>query len=154
MDHQMCIRDRKNIEIVEQGVQSAADIPQAAASLAAKVDCINNFTDNNVVNNLNIVLEQANAAGIPVYGSEEEQVVNGCLASIGLDYIALGNVTGNMALEILNGADASSLAVKTITAVSYTHLKAVKSHCRSRTRAARYSGACMIVHDRGRFFFG
>lgn len=109
------IAAEKNIEIVEQGVQSAADIPQAAASLAAKVDCINNFTDNNVVNNLNIVLEQANAAGIPVYGSEEEQVVNGCLASIGLDYIALGNVTGNMALEILNGADASSLAVKTIT---------------------------------------
>ena len=106
------IAAEKNIEIVEQGVQSAADIPQAAASLAAKVDCINNFTDNNVVNNLNIVLEQANAAGIPVYGSEEEQVVNGCLASIGLDYIALGNVTGNMALEILNGADASSLAVR------------------------------------------
>ncbi len=109
------IAEEKDIEIVEQGVQSAADIPQAAASLAAKVDCINNFTDNNVVNNLSVVLEQANAAGIPVYGSEEEQVVNGCMASIGLDYIALGRVTGDMALEILGGADASSMAVKTIT---------------------------------------
>lgn len=37
------IAEEKDIEIVEQGVQSAADIPQAAASLAAKVDCINNF---------------------------------------------------------------------------------------------------------------
>ena len=54
----------KGVEIVEQGVQTAADIPQAAASLASKVDCINNFTDNNVVNSLSVVLEQATAAGI------------------------------------------------------------------------------------------
>lgn len=105
----------KGVEIVEQGVQTAADIPQAAASLASKVDCINNFTDNNVVNSLSVVLEQATAAGIPVYGSEEEQVKNGCLASIGLDYVALGKVTGEMALEVLGGADASGMSVKTIT---------------------------------------
>lgn len=109
------IAQEKGVEIVEQGVQSAADIPQAAASLASKVDCINNFTDNNVVNSLSVVLEQATAAGIPVYGSEEEQVKNGCLASIGLDYIALGKVTGNMALEVLGGVDASGMSVKTIT---------------------------------------
>lgn len=102
------------MEIVEQGVQTAADIPQAAAALAAKVDCINNFTDNNVVNNLGILLEQANAAGIPVYGSEEEQVINGCLASVGIDYVALGNVTGEMALSILAGSDAATMAVRQI----------------------------------------
>ena len=109
------IAKEKQIEIVEQGVQNAADIPQAAASLVTKVDCINNFTDNNVVNNLSVLLEQAEAAGIPVYGSEEEQVVNGCLASVGLDYIELGRVTGNMALDILNGSDASTMAVQSIT---------------------------------------
>ena len=109
------IAEEKGVEIVEQGVQTAADIPQAAASLASKVDCINNFTDNNVVNSLSVVLEQATAAGIPVYGSEEEQVKNGCLASIGLDYVALGKVTGEMALEVLGGADASGMRVKTIT---------------------------------------
>lgn len=103
------------IEVVSQGVQTAADIPQAAASLCPKVDCLNNFTDNNVVNNLSIVLEQANAFGIPVYGSEEEQVVNGCIASVSIDYVALGKATGEMAIEILSGADAASMPVKTIT---------------------------------------
>lgn len=109
------IAPQYGVEIVEQGVQGAADIPQAAASLASKVDCINNFTDNNVVNNLSILLEQANEAGIPVYGSEEEQVVNGCLASVGIDYVALGKVTGEMALDILGGAEAASMAVRQIT---------------------------------------
>ena len=101
--------------VVSQGVQSAADIPQAAASLCAKVDALTNFTDNNVVNNLGILLEQANANGVPVYGSEETQVSAGCLASVSLDYVALGRVTGQMALDVLNGAPAATMAVKTIT---------------------------------------
>ena len=106
---------KENIEVVATAVQGASDIPSAAEELASKVDCINNFTDNNVVNNLSVVLSAADKYGIPVYGSEEEQVVNGCLASVSIDYVALGKVTGEMAVEVLNGADASAMPVKTIT---------------------------------------
>lgn len=104
----------KNIKIISQGVQGASDIPQAAASLCSKVDCINNFTDNNVVNNLNILLEQAKANNIPVYGSEVEQVTNGCLASESIEYVALGKKTGEMAAKILNGTDISTVPIETI----------------------------------------
>ena len=107
--------DKENIEVVATAVQGASDIPSAAEELASKVDCINNFTDNNVVNNLSVVLSAADKYGIPVYGSEEEQVVNGCLASVSIDYVALGKVTGEMAVEVLNEADASAMPVKTIT---------------------------------------
>lgn len=103
------------IEVISQGVSSAADIPQAAASLASKVDCINNFTDNNVVNNLGILIEKANEAGIPVYGSEVEQVKNGCIASMSIDYVALGEATAAIGVQVLDGAAPSSLAVGTIS---------------------------------------
>ncbi len=103
------------IEVVEQGVSGAADIPQAATSLAGKVDCINNFTDNNVVNNLSTLLEKANAANIPVYGSEIEQVKNGCIASISIDYVALGVKTAEMGVEVLNGAKCEEMAVGKIS---------------------------------------
>lgn len=103
------------IEIIASGIQNDADIPAAATALAAKVDCFNNFTDNKVVNNLSVVLEAANAAGIPVYGSEIEQVKNGCLASVSIDYVALGKVTGNMAADALEGAKLADMAVKTIS---------------------------------------
>ncbi|MCL2811915.1 MAG: ABC transporter substrate-binding protein [Clostridia bacterium] len=90
--------------VVAQGVASDAEVASAAATLVAKgVDCINNFTDNNVVNNLALVLYAADEAGIPVFGSEVEQVVNGCLAAQGIDYVALGRVAGLMAAEILSG---------------------------------------------------
>ena len=103
------------IEIIASGIQNDADIPAAATALAAKVDCFNNFTDNKVVNNLSVVLEATNAAGIPVYGSEIEQVKNGCLASVSIDYVALGKVTGNMAGGGLEGAKLADMAVKTIS---------------------------------------
>lgn len=107
--------DKESIEVVATAVQGASDIPSAAEELASKVDCINNFTDNNVVNNLSVVLTAADKYGIPVYGSEEEQVINGCLASVSIDYVALGKVTGEMAVSVLKGEDASTMAVKTIT---------------------------------------
>lgn len=109
------ICDKEGIEVVATAVQGASDIPSAAEELASKVDCINNFTDNNVVNNLSVVLTAADKYGIPVYGSEEEQVINGCLASVSIDYVALGRVTGEMAVSVLKGEDASTMAVKTIT---------------------------------------
>ncbi len=98
-------------EIVEQGVQSGADVPQAAAALAAKVDCINNFTDNNVVDNLTSVLAKAEEASIPVYGSEVEQVRKGCIASESLDYVALGKETGKLAAKVLEGANPAETPV-------------------------------------------
>lgn len=109
------ICDARNIEVVAKAVQNASDIPSAATGLAAEVDCINNFTDNNVVNNLSVVLSAADSYGIPVYGSEVEQVSNGCLASVSIDYVALGKVTGEMAFDVLEGADAASMAVRTIS---------------------------------------
>ena len=109
------ICSERNIEVIASGVQSASDVPAAAAALAAEVDCINNFTDNNVVNNLTVVLDAAAEAGIPIYGSEIEQVRNGCLAAVSIEYVALGEVTGGMAIEVLEGADISKMAVKTIS---------------------------------------
>lgn len=102
---------KNDIEVVEQSVSGAADIPQAAVDLASKVDCINNFTDNNVVNNLSVLLEKANAANVPVYGSEVEQVKNGCIASMSIDYVELGRRTAEMGVEVLGGKKCSDMGV-------------------------------------------
>lgn len=104
-------------EIVSVGVTSAAEVATAATTLVSKgIDCINNFTDNNVVNNLATVINTANNAKIPVFGSEVEQVKNGCIASESIDYLSLGVETGKMAAKILKGeAKAGTLAVQQIS---------------------------------------
>lgn len=90
-------------EIVDTGINTSADIEIAATDLVSKVDCLCNLTDNTVVNALQTVLDKANNAGIPVFGSEIEQVKSGCVASMGIDYYQLGIETGELAAKILKG---------------------------------------------------
>lgn len=121
------IAPKYNFEVADVGVTNASEVAAGAQSLVSKgVDCINNFTDNNVVNNLSTVLKAANAKKIPVFGSEEEQVKNGCLATQGIDYVALGKETGKMAAKILKGeAKASETPVYVVKNFSPVYNKTV-----------------------------
>ena len=107
-------------DILAIGVADQASVTQAADTLInKKVDCITNLTDNNVVGVLPSILEKTNAAGIPVYGSEIEQVKKGCVASAGIDYVELGKMAGKLAAQILKGeAKASDLPYETVTEYS------------------------------------
>lgn len=107
--------DEAGIELQAMGINEASELASTAATLVPKVDAITNLTDNNVVDNMSVVLEQAEAAGIPVYGSEIEQVKKGCLASASIDYVALGEKTGQMAIDVLNGKDAATYPAVTVT---------------------------------------
>ena len=93
---------------MDTGINTSADIDMAATDLVSKVDCLCNLTDNTVVNALQTVLDKANNAKIPVFGSEIEQVKIGCLASMGLDYVDLGIQTGKMAAKVLKGEKKAS----------------------------------------------
>lgn len=103
-------------EIVDIGVTAQSEVTQAADTLISReVDCISNLTDNNVVGVIDSILDKTNEAGIPVYGSEIEQVKKGCVASAGIDYIELGKQTGRMAAKILTGeATCEELPYETI----------------------------------------
>ena len=103
-------------ELVEKGITNTSEIALATDDLLSQVDCISNLTDNTVVSSLATILDKANAANIPVFGSEIEQVKLGCLAAEGLDYVALGKQTGKMAAEILKGEKkAPEMNFETIT---------------------------------------
>lgn len=100
--------------IVTEGVSEASIIPAATDSLLQKVDVLTNLTDNMVVDNMPVVLKKANELGIPLFGSEEEQVKNGAIAAEGLDYVELGRITGQMGAKVLGGTAAKDVAIQTI----------------------------------------
>ena len=80
------------------------------------MDCFCNLTDNNVVGVLAAILEKTDEAGIPIYGSEVEQVKLGCVAAAGIDYIQLGIQTGMMAAKVITGqATCQDLPYETIS---------------------------------------
>ena len=105
----------RGIEVVEQGISGTENISQAAEKLASQSDCINCLTDNNVADNLTVLLEKADAAKIPVYGSEINQVKSGCIAAVSIDYVSLGVKTAEIGVKVLDGAKCSEIAVGKIT---------------------------------------
>lgn len=107
--------DANGINLVQKGINEASELQAVSVSLVSEVDAITNLTDNNVVDNMSVVLEQANQKGIPIYGSEIEQVKKGCVASASIDYVALGEKTGNIAVDVLGGKSAATYPVVTVS---------------------------------------
>ena len=105
--------------IVPQPIDQTADLPMALSNVLPKVDCLSNLTDNTVVASLPLVLDRANAEGKPVFGSEIEQVVNGCVAAAGLDYVALGRQTGLMAARVLKGEYAGDIPFEQLSEYAF-----------------------------------
>lgn len=92
----------QNITVVEARVNATNEIPMSVDKLISQdIDCIFNLNDNTIVGALDVILERANEANIPVFGSEIEQVKKGCLASASLDYVELGRITGLMMSDII-----------------------------------------------------
>lgn len=102
-------------EIVDKGISTGADLPMALDALLPQVDCTTNLTDNTVVSYLSVVLEMSAEYGKPVFGSEIEQVVNGCVAAEGLEYTELGRQTGRIAARVLKGENAADIPYETIS---------------------------------------
>ena len=77
------LADDYGFEIVESGINTIADVEMAAKDLAGK-GRLHQQPDRQYrsICACRPLLQQLATAGIPVFGSEVEQVKNGCLASM------------------------------------------------------------------------
>lgn len=103
------------IEIVEQSVADPTELSTAAYNLSSQVGAITMLTDNDIAINIDVVLEQARAWGIPVYGCDREQMTKGCLGGMVIDYLTLGKQTGEMAVSVINGANPAKIPVTVVS---------------------------------------
>ena len=114
------ILEEKGIAWVEQTVTNSSDVQQAAQSVVPKVDAVYLPTDNVIASAMPIVAQVANDAKVPVICGEENMVLSGGLATLGLNYYNLGYQTGEMAIRILvEGADISAMPVESQTDFNY-----------------------------------
>ena len=89
------------IEIIEIGVSTINDIPQAVESIIQKVDAIYTITDNMVASAISIVANKAIENNMITVGAEESHISGGILMTDGLSYYELGKQSARMAKEIL-----------------------------------------------------
>ena len=91
------------LNVVEATVTSSNDVQQVTQSMVGKVDAIYIPTDNVLASSMPIVSEITTENKIPVICGEENMVLSGGLATLGINYYNLGYQTGEMAVKILNG---------------------------------------------------
>lgn len=103
-----------NMEIINKGITSTNDISLVLDAILPEIDVMLTLTDNMVVSALPLIVERANEAKIPIYGSEDSQVSRGSLASAGVDYYNLGLQTGAMIAKIFEGTPASEISIEVL----------------------------------------
>lgn len=98
-------------EIVEVGVDNVNDIQQRVASFAGKADVIYVPASNLLQPAVAAVAAAARQAGIPIVNSDDGAVREGVVpASFAVNYDKVGENAGKIAVQMLNGAEASSIA--------------------------------------------
>ncbi len=89
------------LNIVEVGISTISEIPQAVDSIIKKVDGIYTITDNMVASAINVVAEKAIENNLITVGGEDSHVNGGILITDGISYYELGKQSARMAKEIL-----------------------------------------------------
>lgn len=92
-----------NLTTVDATISNTNEIQQVVQSLVGKVDAIYAPTDNTIANAMDTVAQVANGNNIPVICGEKGMVDKGGLATYGIDYYKLGQLTGKQAVKIIKG---------------------------------------------------
>ena len=104
---------------VEVKVNNSNDVQQAAQSLVGQIDALYIPTDNVAASSMPIISEVMTEKNIPIICGESGMVRAGGTATLGINYYKLGYQTGLMAIEVLNGADVSTMPIQAQSEFDY-----------------------------------
>lgn len=104
----------KGITVKEVAINNASEISTNIQSLKGKVDAIFTPNDNTVATKagMNMLGSFARENKIPLYVGADSMVSDGGFATVGINYVELGQETAKMADQILKGKAIKDIPVK------------------------------------------
>jgi putative ABC transport system substrate-binding protein len=100
-----------DVDLIEQGIQKASDIPQAVEALLAKgAEAVFISNDNMALANIPLIVRLCKR--VPVYVSDTDQVAKGCVAALGPNQYDIGIQTGKMIEKVLHGGDINAVGIE------------------------------------------
>lgn len=111
------------LELVTQSISTSSEVKQAAEAIVGRVDGIYLTTDNTVFSALPALVSVFNKAKKPIFSGDVTGAKNGgCFMASGFNYYKAGVATGEMVVQILNGAKPSEIPVRFMTKPSDSDL--------------------------------
>ncbi len=109
--------DENSIAYEEVTVASSADVQTAAQSLLDRgVDCVFVANDSVVQSAVDLVAELCNDAGVPTYCCSATTVASGCLATLAMSDVAIGEQTAEIAAKVLSGTPVTDIPAVVVPA--------------------------------------
>ncbi len=105
--------EEMGLTVKDYSFSDSNDLSGVCTTACGEVDALYIPTDNTAANNTELINNIATPAGTPIFCGEEG-ICKGCgVATLSIDYYALGYTTGEMAYEVLaNGKDISTMPVE------------------------------------------
>ena len=116
-----CCIEALGYAYAEKTVTNSNEVQQATESIVRQVDCLYIPTDNVLAASMPIVYGVTVESKTPVICGESGMVLNGGLATLGINYYNLGYQTGEMAVRLLqdDALDISTMPVEKQTDFDY-----------------------------------
>ncbi|MEK6264265.1 MAG: ABC transporter substrate-binding protein, partial [Clostridium sp.] len=105
------VAENFGLEIVTAGITNVNEVQQSLSSIIGKIDVLYIPTDNVLASAMPVIANACFKKNLPIIGAEKAIVVQGALATIGIDYSKLGFQTGLMAVDIIEGKNPSELPI-------------------------------------------
>ncbi|MBQ0051347.1 MAG: ABC transporter substrate-binding protein [Treponema sp.] len=104
------------LDLVTQSISNSSEVKQAAEAIVDRVDGIYLTTDNTVFSALPSLVGVFNKAKKPIFSGDVTGAKNGgCFMAQGFNYYKAGYATGEMVVQILNGAKPYEIPVRFMT---------------------------------------
>jgi len=107
--------EANGMEVIRGTVSSSSEVQQVTNSLVGKVNILFSPIDNTIASAMAIAGKIARDTDIPFYVSADSMVKDGALATYGINYTILGQETGEMAVQIIEGKDPGEIPVRTMS---------------------------------------
>ena len=107
----------KGISYVAKTVNNSSEVAMVTEALIADgCDAIFVPNDSNVQAGVSALAELCMEYGVPTYCSSATTVASGCLATIAIDDVGIGEKTAEMALRYINGTPLASIPAEVVSA--------------------------------------
>jgi putative ABC transport system substrate-binding protein len=100
------------LEWQEVTITNSNEIQQAMQSLVTRCQAVYVPADNTVASAMTTVYSVTREARIPTVCGVSEMVMEGGLATMGINYYDLGYKTGLMAIEVINGQNPGDMPIQ------------------------------------------
>ncbi|MBR1707411.1 MAG: ABC transporter substrate-binding protein [Clostridia bacterium] len=104
MENARAYLDEKGYKYIETTVSSSAEVQTATQALLDKgIDAMFIANDATVQAAVDVLAELCTEAGVPTYCCSATTVLSGCLATLAMSDVAIGEQTADIAVKVLSG---------------------------------------------------